>query len=538
MSCAPTMNKRAAIANLPNPVATPRLQGKSPEARPSRLERPGAVAMPASALRPFVVAERQQRHRARHLLLSASLVALSLALGACASYAPKPLPEQARVQRRLAGLQVNRSRLALPRLAAQAIDLHAPLTLDAVATLAVLNNPQLQLARDQTGIAQAQAFAAGLLPDPQFSTTQDFPGNSAGATSSAYSYSLSFDLGSLITRPAARAAATAHVRDIDLQLLWQEWQTVGQAQLLFAQLSGLQQRDALLQSQRDLVQRGLQRTREAVAAGNLPRTNADAALVELQAVEQRLASDAQLRLQLESRLHALLGLAPNVPLQLAPLPPLPAHDAATTHLALAHIAAIRPDLMALRAGYASQEQKLREAVLAQFPSFSVGLNRTRDTANVNTLGFGVSFSLPIFNGSRGAIAVQRATRQALFDAYQLRLDQTRADVAQALANLDLLQRQRRNLEAGLPQLESAERAATSALDAGAITLPQAQAQRMALLQQRLALQANAQQTAEQAVALDLLTGTGVYRPAAVTTATAAQPADLPRTTSELRSPSR
>jgi outer membrane protein TolC len=493
---------------------------------------PNATSQPDPALQPFVAAERHERQRARHLLLAASLTALTLLLGACASYAPKPLAQQAHLHSSLADLQVDRARIALPRLATQTIDLQAPLTLDAVATLAVLNNPQLRLARDQVGIAQAQAFAAGLLPDPQFSVTRDFPGNSAGATSSAYNDALSFDLGSLITRPAARAAATAHVRDIDLQLLWQEWQTVGQAQLLFVQLSGLQQRDALLQSQRELVQRGLQRTRLAVAAGNLPRTNADAALVELQTVEQRLASDAQQRLQLESRLHALLGLEPEVPLRLASLPAMPAHDSAAAGEALAHIAAIRPDLMALRAGYTSQEQKLREAVLAQFPSFSVGLNRARDTANVNTVGFGVSFSLPIFNGSRGVIAVQRATRQALFDAYQLRLNQTRADVAQALANLELLQRQQWALEAGLPQLESAERAATAALNAGAITLPQAQAQTMALLQQRLGLQTNAQQIAEQAVALDLLTGAGIYRPEQ----TALRP-DATPTPSEPRSPS-
>jgi outer membrane protein TolC len=501
--------------------------------------------------------ERRQRRNVRRIMLASTLAALSLLLGACASYAPQPLAEQAQLQSGLAGLQVDRSHIALPQLAAQCIDLQTPLTLDAVATLAVINNPQLRLARDQLGIAQAQAFAAGLLPDPQFSATRDFPGNSAGATSSAYNYALSFDLGSLITRPAAKAAASAHVRSINLQLLWQEWQTVGQAQLLFVQLSGLQQRDSLLQNERDLLQLGLQRTQAAVAAGNLPRTNADAALVELQTVDQRLASDAQQRLQREAKLHALLGLEPDVPLQLAPFPDLPEYDTAATRkeaqghaqgslpsvagqhwdarTALAHIAAIRPDLMALRAGYISQEQKLREAVLAQFPSFSVGLNRARDTANVNTLGFGVSFSLPFFNGSRGAIAVQRATRQELFDAYQLRLDQTQADVAQAFANLTLLQQQQDRLQAGLPPLQSAEHAATAALDAGAITLPQAQAQRMALLEQRLALQTNAQQTAEQAVALDLLTGAGVYRPAAVTSM-GTLPPDAPKTPSELRSP--
>ncbi|MDE2505396.1 MAG: hypothetical protein KGL18_20740, partial [Burkholderiales bacterium] len=53
-------------------------------------------------------------------------------------------------------------------------------------------------------------------------------------------------------------------------------------------------------------------------------------------------------------------------------------------------------------------------------------------------------------------------------------------------------------------------AAARALAAGDLSLPQAQAQRMAWLEQRLALQANEQQIAEQTVALQLLTGRGVF----------------------------
>ena len=47
-----------------------------------------------------------------------------------------------------------------------------------------------------------------------------------------------------------------------------------------------------------------------------------------------------------------------------------------------------------------------------------------------------------------------------------------------------------------------------------MTLPQAQAQRRAWLDQRLALLANEQQTAQQTVALQLLTGSGVFSPTA------------------------
>ncbi len=444
----------------------------------------------------------------------AGLAAALLGLGGCAAYAPRPLPTTTDSARTLRQLRVDARRIPLPRLQQQRIDPDRPLGIDAVAALAVLNNPQLRLARDRLGIAQAQAFAAGLLPDPHLSASRSLPGHATGATSTAYSLDLAFDLGSLLLRPDAQAAARAHARSLNLDLLWQEWQTAAQAQLLFVRLSGLRQRDLLLRSEQTLLRRRLRRTRAAVAAGNLPRTDADAQLVLLQALQQKQRADAQHRLAWQAQLHALLGLAPAVPLHLGPLPPIPAHSTRDVEQALAQVARIRPDLLALRAGYRSQEHKLREAVLAQFPSIGVDFTRARDTSNINTVGFGLSFNLPLLNGSRGAMAVGRATRRELFDAYQLRLDQTQSQVAQALADLRLLRAQRAALRAALPQLRGAARAAQLALARGAITLPQAQAQQLALLQQRLALQAIAQQRAEQVVGLDLLTGSGLYRSAA------------------------
>lgn len=445
---------------------------------------------------------------------SLALGALTLALAGCAGYAPKPLPLRDDLRGSTASLRVDVSRIALPRLAAQRVDLSAPLTMDAVAALAVLNNPQLRAARDRAGVARAQAFAAGLLPDPKFSASKDFPGNSAGATSSAFNLGLAFDLGSLITRPAAVAAAKAGVRQVDLDILWQEWQAASQAQLLFVRLSGLGQRTALLRQQRDRVRTRLQREADAVIAGNLPRTVADATRVELQTIDSRLSSTDQQQVALEAQLHTLLGLAPGVRLDLGGLPQIRAEAAWQARAALARIGESRPDLMALRAGYASSEQKLRQAVLAQFPSISIGFSRARDTANVNTVGLGVSFSLPLFNGSRGAIAVQRATRRELYDAYRVRLDQTRADVEQALANLRVLDAERDRLRRQIPLLRTAADAARKALARGAITLPQAQAQETTLFDARLSLLAAEQQIAEQAVALDLLTGAGLYAPAA------------------------
>lgn len=140
-------------------------------------------------------------------------------------------------------------------------------------------------------------------------------------------------------------------------------------------------------------------------------------LVELTALRHNLATDASQREVKQVELNATLGLWPAEVLSLAGLPrfdPNAVQDAAG---AVDRLGKIRPDLMALRAGYASQEQALRLAVLSQFPSVGITLSRARDTSNIHTLGFGIDFSLPIFNGSRGRIAMAGATRAELYDTY-------------------------------------------------------------------------------------------------------------------------
>ncbi len=50
----------------------------------------------------------------------------------------------------------------------------APLTPDELAILAVLANPDLKAARAKAKVSSAQAFAAGLLPDPSLNLGYDF----------------------------------------------------------------------------------------------------------------------------------------------------------------------------------------------------------------------------------------------------------------------------------------------------------------------------------------------------------------------------
>jgi outer membrane protein TolC len=110
----------------------------------------------------------------------------------------------------------------------------------------------------------------------------------------------------------------------------------------------------------------------------------------------------------------------------------------------------RLDLLALKKGYMSQEAHLRAAILAQFPKLGIGLTRARDTSNVVTTGLGISIDVPIFDRNQGRIAIERATREQLFDEYMARLFDARAEMATILANLHSIEKQIAAAEEAIP----------------------------------------------------------------------------------------
>ena len=114
----------------------------------------------------------------------------------------------------------------------------------------------------------------------------------------------------------------------------------------------------------------------------------------------------------------------------------------------------RPDLLALKAGYEAEDGKLRQAILSQFPLQSVTANHARDNSDISSNGVSGAFALPIFNGNRGKVAIEKATREQLHEEFQARLDQTEAEVANARNELASALRSVRELEASVPRLEA------------------------------------------------------------------------------------
>jgi len=433
------------------------------------------------------------------------LLAALGAMSGCARYNALPL-SPAGGARTVAQLTAPAPGATLPTLPKHVFDPSDGLDATEVAMLVVANSPALKTKRDAMGVARAQAFAAGLLPDPQIGLSGDFPAPSGPGLTRGYSFGLSEDLGALLTRSSRVAAARSQAGQVRLELLWDEWQAVAQARLLFDEVLNLRAQAHRLEDERAALAPVGQYVRQALDAGNLTYDVASAGLNAESDLMQRQALNAVALHRAASDLRGLLGLDAGAALPLAGAAYHPEPTDAQVAEALADLPRRRPDLLALQAGYRAQEATLRGAILAQFPSLVLGFNHARDTGGVNTNGFTLDFSLPLFDRNRGNIAIATATRQQLRDEYAARLVATRNDLQRLREDLRTLDAKRKALATHADTLDQARRAAERAWQAGLIDWPTYLAIRSSALGTDLDLLDTQQEQARQSIALQALLG--------------------------------
>ncbi|MDE2462230.1 MAG: hypothetical protein KGO02_00735, partial [Alphaproteobacteria bacterium] len=139
-------------------------------------------------------------------------------LAGCAVYHARPLPKAPNLAS-VPSLSVPVARLRVSWLKPQTFHPAMGLSETNVITLAVADNPALKAARLAAGVARAQLLVAGLLPDPQIGG-----GLSKSSLLTGYNVSVAEDIAALVTRGAAKRAAGDHLRQVHLNILWQEWQ--------------------------------------------------------------------------------------------------------------------------------------------------------------------------------------------------------------------------------------------------------------------------------------------------------------------------
>lgn len=430
---------------------------------------------------------------------------LAMLAGGCTTYAPLPLaadpptlaPPIAAV------LEQQAAATGRPYLALAAIDLAQPLDGNAVATLAVVNNPDLKAQRSRAGISDAQAFAARLLPDPTFSIGASRvltgPDPFVDLTSA-----LGFDLAMLRSRGIRLAQARAAAQQVRLDLAWAEWQVAGQARIQAVRVVALDRVLALATLSQAATRSLLERTLRAAGRGDLAPDQLQAARIGAYDAQERVRVAARDLAAARFELVRLLGLPPGYAVRLAPLPPVPRLPATAALFALARA---RADLRALEAGYAAQEAVVRKAILDQFPTFGIAINGARDSAGNALVGPVVDLTLPLWNRNRGGIAIERATRAALKADYDARLFQTRAEIAAAVSGIAVADAQRAAIARDLPALRTFAAASRRAAARGDLAPATAETAEQAVRDKESLATEIDQDIAERMIALELLTGT-------------------------------
>jgi cobalt-zinc-cadmium efflux system outer membrane protein len=386
-------------------------------------------------------------------------------LSGCALYHPRALPSGADLARAPA-LTVPARDLGVPGLEAEPIDPAKGLTETNVVTLAVVDNPRLKAVRLQAGVARAQLLQAGLLPDPQISG-----GLAKSSLFTGYSVSLGEDIQALVTRGAAKGAAKAHLKQVNLDILWQEWQVAERARELYIRTQALDKLRGVLDERRKLLTRLYLEDEASLQRHYLTISDVTADFIAWNSAQAEWRAFELQDNQTRHALDELLGLAPDVPLRLRGAPLGQLVTTAQYRSAVAALPRHRPDLLALKAGYQSEEEQLREAILAQFPLLSAGVEKARSPEEgIQSVGFNVTLTLPLFNRNRGPIAVGRASRAYLHQAYQASLDETTNQADQVWRAARIMQDQLQTLDARLSGLERAAAAARDSLGRGTLSL--------------------------------------------------------------------
>lgn len=334
------------------------------------------------------------------------------------------------------------------------------------ATLTVINNPDLKAAVEGLKVADAKLFASRLFPDPRLTWSIDDPMSHMIGLVSAYSIMPSFDIQALILHRSSIAGANASRQQSILSVEWQAWQLVQKARDLFIQGSFFDEKLVLLERNKALFQQDYEREKRALAAGDVTSPAVSAELVALTDADRDLRVLRRLAAENRIALAAVMGIRPEIKFQYGDfdqrLPP----KVENASFLLTSLPERRPDLLALHAGYESQEAAVRRAILAQFPSFSLGVTRSRDNTNVNAIGVGVTMTLPVYNRNRGEIAIQKTTRAQLRAEYQARIDQTISDVRKLQSDIGLLKQEISALEWSVQELRSAVERARRGFETG------------------------------------------------------------------------
>lgn len=278
------------------------------------------------------------------------------------------------------------------------------LTADEAVQIALLNNKRLQETYEDLMIAQADVVQAGLLKNPVFSASVQFP--LAGSTGLNVELGVEQDFLDLLMIPARKRVAEAQFAAVKLRVGSEVLALAAEVRSTFYTLQGAAQIAAMRRTIGEAADASAELAQRQHEAGNI----SDLDLANEQALSAQIKldlarSEAEI-LTIRERLTRLLGLwGQGTSFRLAPrLPELPAEEPSLEHLEARAIAQ-RLDLAAARLDVEASAHAL---ALAQnfrwIGGVSLGASGEGHTGGERMVGPTAGIELPIFDQKQAAVA--------------------------------------------------------------------------------------------------------------------------------------
>lgn len=307
--------------------------------------------------------------------------------------------------------------------------------------LALFYNPDLRLARLETGVDLATLEHAGAWDDPVLAFDGAEILSPAGVFQFGLSLGVTIPISGRLGVEKDRAGAVYQAglaRVIDA-----EWSTLADLRRAWAAWSTADERVRLLHDANAQIEQVASVTDRLEAAGELPRVESRLFRVEL--ADQRAALAAARLDAHRARLHALalMGLPPDTNAELIPAlndtsNPSPADP--TARLIEANTA-----LAVQRAEYHTAEETLRLEVRKQYPDITLSTGYGSEDKDDRLL-LGLSLPIPSLNANRGPIAEARAQRELARAHAETTYERLARKLADAQATLRSVRDQRTRYE--------------------------------------------------------------------------------------------
>ena len=362
-------------------------------------------------------------------------------LGACQSYAPRPLDlgghDRAMRARDVASADVAEYARRLSAAGGDAgrgtFDPTDGLTLAEAEAVALFFNPELRVARLKAGVPRAGAAEAGRWADPALAVDAERilegvrdPWVLGGVLN--LTLPISGRLG--VEREKARAEADVE----ELRALVEERRVVGELRERWLEWSAALERAELARAYVAEYDGTVERAEQLRRAGEISPLEARAFRIERAARAAKLRGHRADAAAAELEVKARLGLVPGAPVRLVPSLAADA-GGVPPESELPRVLASTPAVRLARAEYAAAERALELEVRRQYPDLELGGGSGIDQDTTRAL-FGGRVPLPLFNRNRRAIAEARAAREASRAAAEAEYERRVGAAAAARGRLD------------------------------------------------------------------------------------------------------